>query len=145
MQFIDQFYYELYTKEVFDKYRKGVIDCLKKPHPDIYSEASYLFSRMKTLTRKEHNKIEWGRKDALIEWIENDNNCSHEKVKAFYKNMFNPTPFTASVTPEMIAAFKRAATLQPVMKAVEARDVAQFAQARHLKFADLIPVPESTL
>ena len=103
MQFIDQFYYELYTPEVFTKYTKGVIDYMKKPHSDVYSEASYLFSRMKTLSRKEHNKIEWDRKEALIEWIEDSNNCSHTKVKAFYKRMFNPTPYTASLTPEMIA------------------------------------------
>ena len=107
LDYIDTFYNEVYTEEMFNEYKKGVLDCKKQGSSDLDDEAQKLCNRMTDFSRAEFAKIEWNQNEKEIEYMEN--HCTYEEVRKFYKTLLRPSKQSRpSFGPEEYDLYKKA-------------------------------------
>ena len=89
LDFIDTFYNDIYTEELFNKWKKGTLEFVKKSYADLAAESSDRCNQLKNLTIGQIGEIDWNVKDKEIDFIVN--HCTYSTMRDFYKNLLNPT------------------------------------------------------
>lgn len=81
-QFIDDFYYNLFDREKFEKFKSGTIQRKKMGYRNLAEEHKYLFEILSNFDHK-GSQISWNRTEREVKLLEEV--CTYEEVKKFYE------------------------------------------------------------
>lgn len=88
-EFIDNFYHDQLNQENFEKFKAGCLGRLRAGYKGLTDEASELYSRFTHFSIDQNDGIIWDDKAQEIQYIEE---LTLDRVRKFYKNLFNPHP-----------------------------------------------------
>ena len=87
LEFIDNFYNQIFDKETFNKYKNGVLNRIKAGYSGLEHESDGLHARLLHFSLDPCEFIDWDRRQVEIDAI---SKISFEEMKDFYKVLFNP-------------------------------------------------------
>ena len=89
LEFLDTFYHQRFTEELFDKYKTGLMAKKAGGFEGLVDEGDFLFSRMVSFRNKAIEKPDWGAKDIEYKHMQD---LEYSRVKSIYKVLFAPEP-----------------------------------------------------
>ena len=89
IEFLDEFYFDRFNEEMFNKYKAGVIARKTRGYGGLRDEAEDVFLRMVNFCQEALPEPDWDRREMEVGII---NQITFKEIKTYYKAFFAPQP-----------------------------------------------------